>query len=180
FIAFILLHIGQWMYTMNMPLFVTDYLNEKERYVGYLASLCAGLEVPFMVILGILSAKLPTRTLLIIGSVFGGAFYFSIGVFKNFHMMLVGQICLAIFLAILLGLGISYFQDILPDFPGYASTLFANAMVIGQLGGNLLGGVMSHWVGLENVFFVSASSIFVGMILILFTKDQKITIEDVE
>ena len=40
---------------------VTDYLNEKERYVGYLASLCAGLEVPFMVILGILSAKLPTR-----------------------------------------------------------------------------------------------------------------------
>ncbi|MDU6028522.1 MAG: MFS transporter, partial [Staphylococcus epidermidis] len=113
-------------------------------------------------------------------SVFGGAFYFSIGVFKNFHMMLVGQICLAIFLAILLGLGISYFQDILPDFPGYASTLFANAMVIGQLGGNLLGGVMSHWVGLENVFFVSASSIFVGMILILFTKDQKITIEDVE
>ena len=31
-------------------------------------------------------------------------------------MMLVGQICLAIFLAILLGLGISYFQDILPDF----------------------------------------------------------------
>lgn len=26
FIAFILLYIGQWMYTMNMPLFVTDYL----------------------------------------------------------------------------------------------------------------------------------------------------------
>ena len=180
FLAFILLHVGQWMYTLNMPLYVTEYLKDNESHVGYLASLCAGLEVPFMVILGILSAKLPTRTLLIIGSVFGGAFYFSIGVFKNFHMMLVGQICLAIFLAILLGLGISYFQDILPDFPGYASTLFANAMVIGQLGGNLLGGVMSHWVGLENVFFVSASSIFVGMILILFTKDQKITIEDVE
>ena len=47
--------------------------------------------------------------------------------------MMIGQIFLALFLAILLGLGISYFQDILPDFPGYASTLFANAMVIGQL-----------------------------------------------
>lgn len=65
--------------------------------------------------------------------------------------MMIGQIFLALFLAILLGLGISYFQDILPDFPGYASTLFANAMVIGQLLGNLLGGAMSHWVGLENV-----------------------------
>ena len=46
FIAFILLHIGQWMYTMNMPLFVTEYLKEREGYVGTLASLCAGLEVP--------------------------------------------------------------------------------------------------------------------------------------
>ncbi|EEE49723.1 transporter, major facilitator family protein [Staphylococcus capitis SK14] len=180
FIAFILLHIGQWMYTMNMPLFVTNYLRERDSYVGYLASLCAGLEVPFMVILGILSSKFPTRTLLLFGSLFGGAFYFSIGVFKNFYMMLAGQVFLAIFLAILLGLGISYFQDILPDFPGYASTLFANAMVIGQLCGNLLGGVMSHWVGLENVFFVSATSILIGMILIFFTKDQKITEEDME
>ena len=116
FIPFILLHIGQWMYTMNMPLFVTNYLRERDSYVGYLASLCAGLEVPFMVILGILSAKFPTRTLLLFGSLFGGAFYFSIGVFKNFYMMLAGQVFLAIFLAILLGLGISYFQDILPDF----------------------------------------------------------------
>lgn len=180
FIAFILLHIGQWMYTMNMPLFVTDYLKEQEGYVGTLASLCAGLEVPFMVILGMLSAKLATRTLLIIGAISGGAFYFSIGVFENIYAMMIGQIFLALFLAILLGLGISYFQDILPDFPGYASTLFANAMVIGQLLGNLLGGAMSHWVGLENVFFVSATSIFIGMILIFFTKDQKYTEADVK
>ena len=58
-----------------------------------------------------------------LGGLFGGLFYFSIGVFDSLVMMFVGQVFLAIFLAILLGLGISYFQDILPDFPGYASTL---------------------------------------------------------
>ena len=177
FLAFILLHIGQWMYTLNMPLFVTKYLNEPEGFVGGLASLCAGLEVPFMVVLGILSAKMTTRMLLMLGGLFGGLFYFSIGVFESLAMMFVGQVFLAIFLAILLGLGISYFQDILPDFPGYASTLFANAMVIGQLCGNLLGGIMSQWVGLGNVFYVSAGSIFIGVILIFFTKDQKFTEE---
>ena len=31
---------------------------------------------------------------------------------------------------------------------------------------------MSQWVGLGNVFFVSALSIFIGMVLIFFTKDQ--------
>ena len=90
--------------------------------MGTLASLCAGLEVPFMVILGMLATKLQTRTLLIVGALSGGAFYFSIGIFNNIYMMMLGQVFLA-FLAILLGLGISYFQDILPDFPGYASTL---------------------------------------------------------
>ena len=175
FLAFILLHIGQWMYTLNMPLFVTKYLGESEKYVGYLASLCAGLEVPFMVVLGVLSAKLQTRTLLMSGGLFGGLFFLSIGFFDSVAMMLVGQVFLAIFLAILLGLGISYFQDILPAFPGYASTLFANAMVIGQLCGNLLGGAMSHWVGLGNVFYVSAISLFIGMVLIFFTKDHKYT-----
>src|SRR5699024_12073528 len=80
FLAFILLHIGQWMYTLNMPLYVTNFLKEPESRVGVLASICAGLEVPFMVILGILSAKFSTRTLLILGGLFGGLFYFSIGV----------------------------------------------------------------------------------------------------
>ncbi|PTG09901.1 sugar efflux transporter [Staphylococcus chromogenes] len=170
FLAFILLHIGQWMYTLNMPLFVTQYLHEDEKYVGHLASLCAGLEVPFMIILGMVASKIETKTLLAIAAVCGCLFFGSIGIFDSVKMMLVGQVFLAAFLAVLLGIGISYFQDILPQFPGYASTLFANAMVVGQLLGNLLGGAMSQWVGLGNVFYVSASSLALGFILVLLTK----------
>ncbi|WZE67114.1 sugar efflux transporter [Macrococcus psychrotolerans] len=173
FLAFVFLHIGQWMYTLNMPLFVTEFLNADEANVGYLASLCAGLEVPFMIILGILASRFQTRTLLMIGAVFGGGYYLSIGLFDSVIAMLIGQIGLAFFLAILLGLGISYFQDILPDFPGYASTLFSNAMIAGQLLGNLLGGVMSDVVGLGNVFYVSSSFVLIAFILLIFTKPIK-------
>lgn len=173
FLAFVFLHIGQWMYTLNMPLFVTEYLKDDETNVGYLASLCAGLEVPFMIILGMLASRFQTRTLLMIGALFGGGYYFSIGVFDDVTAMLIGQTCLAFFLAILLGLGISYFQDILPDFPGYASTLFSNAMIAGQLLGNLLGGVMSDIVGLGNVFFVSSAFVLIAFVLLIFTKPVK-------
>ncbi|WP_414055893.1 sugar efflux transporter [Macrococcus equi] len=176
FLAFVFLHVGQWMYTLNMPLFVTEYLHADEANVGYLASLCAGLEVPFMIILGILASRFQTRTLLMIGGALGGAYYFSIGVFDSVTSMLIGQVLLAFFLAILLGLGISYFQDILPDFPGYASTLFSNAMIVGQLLGNLLGGVMSDVVGLGNVFFMSSAFILLAFILLIFTKP--VTMED--
>jgi predicted MFS family arabinose efflux permease len=177
FLAFVMLHVGQWMYTLNMPLFVTEYLQESENNVGYLASLCAGLEVPFMIILGLLASRFQTRTLLMIGALLGGGYYFSIGLFDSVMAMLIGQSALAFFLAILLGLGISYFQDILPDFPGYASTLFSNAMIAGQLIGNLLGGVMSDMVGLGNVFYVSAAFIAVAFVLLIFTKPVKM--EDV-
>lgn len=173
FLAFVFLHIGQWMYTLNMPLFVTEFLNADEANVGYLASLCAGLEVPFMIILGILASRFQTRTLLMIGAIFGGGYYLSIGLFDSVTAMLIGQIGLAFFLAILLGLGISYFQDTLPDFPGYASTLFSNAMIAGQLLGNLLGGVMSDIVGLGNVFYVSSSFVLIAFILLIFTKPVK-------
>ncbi|TOZ61378.1 sugar efflux transporter [Staphylococcus pseudintermedius] len=179
FIAFVLLHIGQWMYTLNMPLFVTQYLHEEEKYVGHLASLCAGLEVPFMIILGMVASKVETRTLLAIAAVCGSLFFGSIGIFESIHMMLVGQVLLVAFLAVLLGIGISYFQDVLPQYPGYASTLFANAMVIGQLLGNLLGGAMSQWVGLGNVFYVSALSLACGFVLILFTKKSRKTVQTV-
>ncbi|WP_323694287.1 sugar efflux transporter [Staphylococcus pseudintermedius] len=179
FIAFVLLHIGQWMYTLNMPLFVTQYLHEEEKYVGHLASLCAGLEVPFMIILGMVASKVETRTLLAIAAVCGSLFFGSIGIFESIHMMLIGQVLLAAFLAVLLGIGISYFQDVLPRYPGYASTLFANAMVIGQLLGNLLGGAMSQWVGLGNVFYVSALSLACGFVLILFTKKSRKTVQTV-
>ncbi|MFO3702831.1 sugar efflux transporter [Staphylococcus felis] len=172
FIAFILLHIGQWMYTLNMPLYVTRYLGEDEKYVGHLASLCAGLEVPFMIILGMIASKVQTRTLLTYAAISGSLFFLSIGIFESVAMMLIGQIFLAAFLAVLLGIGISYFQDILPRFPGYASTLFANAMVVGQLLGNLLGGAMSHWIGLGNVFYASALSLICGFVLILFTRKR--------
>ncbi|EQA5954110.1 sugar efflux transporter [Staphylococcus pseudintermedius] len=179
FIAFVLLHIGQWMYTLNMPLFVTQYLHEEEKYVGHLASLCAGLEVPFMIILGMVASRVETRTLLAIAAVCGSLFFGSIGIFESIHIMLVGQVLLAAFLAVLLGIGISYFQDVLPQYPGYASTLFANAMVIGQLLGNLLGGAMSQWVGLGNVFYVSALSLACGFVLILFTKKSRKTVQTV-
>lgn len=172
FIAFIFLHVGQWMYLLNMPLFVTGYLGESDSAVGILASLCAGLEVPLMIFMGYVASRVSSKTLLIIAGFIGGMYFLSIGIFESYTMMLIGQLPLALFLAILLGLGISYFQDLLPQFPGYASTLFANAMIVGQLVGNLLGGFANDLMGVENSFYISAAFLFIAFILFFFTKKE--------
>ncbi|GAB3066297.1 sugar efflux transporter [Salinicoccus sesuvii] len=172
FVAFTMLHVGQWMYLLNMPLYVTQYLEAGERGVGILSSLCAGLEVPLMILMGYIAGKVSSRTLLIVGAFLGSLFFFSIGIFNDFTAMIIGQFPLAIFLAVLLGLGISYFQDLLPDFPGYASTLFANGMIIGQLLGNLLGGFASDIVGLEYSFFIAGAFVFTAFVLFFFTQSE--------
>lgn len=172
FIAIILLYVGQWGYLLNMPLYVTEVLGEDRGKVGVLASLCAGLEVPFMIGIGWIASKFETKHLLMFAGVLGGLFFMSIGLFQSFTVILVGQVVLAFFLAILLGLGISYFQDLLPDFPGYASTLFANGMVIGQLIGNLLGGLISDMFSVNTAFLFSSGLMFTSVLLFAFTKSQ--------
>lgn len=172
FIAIILLYVGQWGYLLNMPLYVTEVLGEDRGKVGVLASLCAGLEVPFMIGIGWIASKFETKHLLMFAGVLGGLFFMSIGLFQSFTVILVGQVVLAFFLAILLGLGISYFQDLLPDFPGYASTLFANGMVIGQLLGNLLGGLISDMFSVNTAFLFSSGLMFTSVLLFAFTKSQ--------
>lgn len=172
FLAFVFLHVGQWMYLLNMPLFVTGYLGEADSKVGILASLCAALEVPLMIFMGVMASRISSKTLLIIAGFIGSLYFISIGIFESYTMMLIGQLPLALFLAILLGLGISYFQDLLPQFPGYASTLFANGMIVGQLLGNLIGGFANDLVGVENSFYISGAFLFVAFILFFFTKKE--------
>lgn len=170
FIAFTFLQVSMFMYNLNMPLYVTEVLGRNEGAVGIIASLCAGLEVPLMILVGYVAGRFAAKNLLIFGGFFGTFYLLLIAIFENYTLMLIGQVPFAIYLAIMLGLGISYFQELVPRFPGFASTLFANGMIFGQLIGNLLGGALSDVLGVENIFFVAAGFIGVAMIMLVFTK----------
>lgn len=172
FLAFVFLQMGQWMYLLNMPLYVTRVLGEGNEKVGLLSSICAGLEVPLMIFVGLIASKYETKYLLMVAGIIGATFFISVGLFNNFIVILVGQILLASFLAILLGLGISFFQDLLPKFPGYASTLYANGMIIGQLIGNLMGGIIADNLSVQYSFMASGMMLIVAVILFGFLKNE--------
>ena len=62
-----------------------NYLRERDSYVGYLASLCAGLEVPFMVILLWYHQPFPTRTLLLLVHSLAAHFILALVYLKTLH-----------------------------------------------------------------------------------------------
>lgn len=106
-----------------------------------------------MLVLGVLSAKTSNRVLMFWGILLGAAYYILVLASTQLWHLLAGQVLLAFFVAVISAIGISYIQDLLPDLPGYASTLYTNATTIGRLGGSLAGGAAAEWVGYRNAYW---------------------------
>jgi MFS transporter, SET family, sugar efflux transporter len=148
-----------------MPLFVTKTLHASAHVVGGMFSLCAGLEIPFMLLLGKLASRLGKRQLLLTGSIFG-TFYYTCASFAHAPwQMLSLQAVYAVFISISVSIGMSYMQDFIPDSPGSATTLFSNTNNIGAMAGSLVGGIIAESFGYRYVYVFCA---VLGVISYLF------------
>ncbi|MGO4374837.1 hypothetical protein AB4Z21_29620 [Paenibacillus sp. MCAF20] len=58
--------------------------------------------------------------------------------------LIAAQLLHAVFVAIVMGNGLSYFTELLPDSPGMSSTIYYNGSIIGRLAGNLGGGIIAQ------------------------------------
>jgi len=166
FLILILMYIAHWTSSLNTALFITNNLGGTTSDVGLVSSICAALEIPFMIMLGLLSAKYSNRILMLSGAIIGGVYYLIVIVSGAMWQMLTAQILLAVFVAVISAIGISYIQDLLPSMPGYASTLYSNSSTIGRLIGSLVGGGLASIVGYRYSFVFCFILIFISAIML--------------
>jgi len=119
-------------------------------------SLGAALEIPLMIGLGSLAARLTTRTIVLWGVLTGAVYYAVLAVAPGLWLVLGGQIVAAVFVSVLMGVGIGYFQDLMPRSAGVATTLYANSGQVARVLGSLMGGVLAQTIGLRDVFWLCA------------------------
>ncbi|GAB6989798.1 sugar efflux transporter [Paenibacillus pini] len=167
FLILILMYVAHWTSSINTALFITNNLGGTTSNVGLVSSICAALEIPFMIMLGLLSAKYSNRILMICGSVLGGAYYLVVILSGEMWQMIAAQILLAVFVAVISAIGISYIQDLLPNMPGYASTLYSNSSTIGRLVGSLVGGLLASVVGYRYSFVLCFILVFISTIMLV-------------
>ena len=153
FLVMTLLYSGHWLNNLNISLFIINTLGGSTQNVASVSSICALLEIPFMLVLGVMSAKYSNRLLMIWGIVLGGAYYVLVLLSNELWQIIAGQVLLAFFVAVISAIGISYIQDLLPDLPGYASTLYTNSTTLGRLFGSLAGGAAAQWVGYRHAYW---------------------------
>lgn len=103
------------LYMINMPLFIIDELHLTDKLAGEMIGIAAGLEIPMMLIAGYYMKRIGKRLLMLIAIVSGMCFYASVLMATTPAVELELQILNAIFLGILCGIGMLYFQDLMPE-----------------------------------------------------------------
>lgn len=159
------------LYIINMPLFIIDELHFTDRLAGEMIGIAAGLEIPAMLIAGYFIKRIGKRFLMLIAIVSGICFYASVLMATPPTVELELQILNAIFLGILCGIGMLYFQDLIPEKIGFATTLYANTSRVGWIIAGSLDGIMVEIWSYHSLFWLAIGMLSIAMICLLFIKD---------
>lgn len=166
FIACTLMWTANGMYLINMPLYVMRELNLPEKLAGMLMGTAAGLEIPTMLLAGMVARRFGKRFLMRCAVLAGVLFYAGLLFITGTWQLIALQLLNALFIGVLAGIGMLYFQDLMPGQAGAATTLFTNTTRVGWIvAGSIAGTVAEIWS--YHAVFYSALVMVIGAVLCL-------------
>jgi SET family sugar efflux transporter-like MFS transporter len=171
--AFTLLQTPLTLAVQALPLFISTDVGGDVGDAGLLLGLCAALEIPLMLGLGVLATRLPLRGLLFGGAACGVAYYALVAVATDLWLLVGGQVLNALFIAAVSGLGISYMQNMLPRQPGRATTLFTNSFPLGAMLAGPLFGVAQHF-DYRLAYWLCTGLCAAGLLLLIVVRNERV------
>ncbi|WNV89175.1 sugar efflux transporter [Umezawaea sp. Da 62-37] len=132
-VAFILLQSGVTLGVITVPLFVTEQLHGTTTDAGLVLGLCAGLEIPLMMGFGVLATRIDHRKLVLAGATAALGYHCAMLLAQNTWQVAAAQVLNAVVISAVMGIGISYFQNLSPGRPGHATTMFTNSTTISSM-----------------------------------------------
>ncbi|UVS79965.1 sugar efflux transporter [Actinokineospora sp. UTMC 2448] len=170
-VAFGLMQAATALGVLAMPLYVTENLGGSTGDAGLILSLCAAIEIPLMIWFGWLAIRSDHRKLVVIGAVTAIGYYAVVTLTTEVWQVAVAQVLNAVVISAVMGVGISYFQDLAPDRPGAATTLFTNtAKVSSMLAGGLLG--LAQHLGYRSAYAIGLGLSVAGLAFLLATRTR--------
>ncbi|HDX3085603.1 TPA: sugar efflux transporter SetB [Escherichia coli] len=159
------------LYIINMPLFIINELHLPEKLAGVMMGTAAGLEIPTMLIAGYFAKRLGKRFLMRVAAVGGVCFYAGMLMAHSPAILLGLQLLNAIFIGILGGIGMLYFQDLMPGQAGSATTLYTNTSRVGWIIAGSVAGIVAEIWNYHAVFWFAMVMIIVTLFCLLRIKD---------
>ncbi|EKC6269301.1 sugar efflux transporter SetB [Escherichia coli] len=159
------------LYSINMPLFIINELHLPEKLAGVMMGTAAGLEIPTMLIAGYFAKRLGKRFLMRVAAVGGVCFYAGMLMAHSPVILLGLQLLNAIFIGILGGIGMLYFQDLMPGQAGSATTLYTNTSRVGWIIAGSVAGIVAEIWNYHAVFWFAMVMIIATLFCLLRIKD---------
>ncbi|EFL4029405.1 TPA: sugar efflux transporter SetB [Escherichia coli] len=159
------------LYIINMPLFIINELHLPEKLAGVMMGTAAGLEIPTMLIAGYFAKRLGKRFLMRVAAVGGVCFYAGMLMAHSPVILLGLQLLNAIFIGILGGIGMLYFQDLMPGQAGSATTLYTNTSRVGWIIAGSVAGIVAEIWNYHAVFWFAMVMIIATLFCLLQIKD---------
>lgn len=159
------------LYIINMPLFIINELHLPEKLAGVMMGTAAGLEIPTMLIAGYFAKRLGKRFLMRVAAVGGVCFYAGMLMAHSPVILLSLQLLNAIFIGILGGIGMLYFQDLMPGQAGSATTLYTNTSRVGWIIAGSVAGIVAEIWNYHAVFWFAMVMIIATLFCLLRIKD---------
>ena len=171
FVASTLMWTCNTMYIIDMPLWISSDLGLPDKLAGFLMGTAAGLEIPAMILAGYYVKRYGKRRMMGIAVVAGVLFYTGLIFFHSRMALMTLQLFNAVLIGIVAGIGMLWFQDLMPGRAGAATTLFTNTISTGViLAGVIQGAIAQSW-GHFAVYWVIAIISVVALFLTAKVKD---------
>lgn len=164
--AFMIFETSNAMSGIALPLLTTANLHATDQTVGWLVGLNALLQIPFMLGFGLLANRYGNSLIMKIAGVFGILYFVLSAGADSTWILAACQILNAAYVSIILGVGLNYCQELIPESPGTATTLYSNATTIGLMLGGFMAGSIGEWVGNRAIFIACAALAGLGLVLI--------------
>ena len=171
FIASTLMWTCNTMYIIDMPLWISRDLGLPDKLAGILMGTAAGLEIPAMILAGYYVKRFGKRCMMTLAMAAGVLFYLGLIFFHSQPALLALQLFNAIFIGIVAGIGMLWFQDLMPGRAGSATTLFTNSISTGVILAGVIQGALAQSYGHGVVYWVIAAISVVTLAITARVKD---------
>ena len=149
-----------------MSLFVTERLGLALIWSGIALGASALLEIPALLIIGRLSQRISSHTLIMSGCITGTVYYIAMAFVADPTTLILLQVLNAWFFGIVAGVGLTTFQEMIPR-PGLASGLFTNTRRLGAIvSGPIIALGSATAAGYQGTFAVCAALTAIALVLV--------------
>ncbi|CAI1551003.1 Sugar efflux transporter A [Serratia proteamaculans] len=155
FFASVLMWTCSAMYLIDVPLYITAELGLPQSLTGWMMGIAAAIEIPIMILVGRYVNRVGKRLMMAGAMVAGIVFYTGMLWFTSTTGLLALQLFNAIFIGIIATVGMLYFQDLMPERAGMATTLFTNSISTGVILAGILQGILTEYGPHSSVYLLA-------------------------